>query len=298
MSSLRTYQKDPKHVLSQAIQLFKSSNKKTLVVEGKSDSKFFHQWMDPSSDVRVIDVDGKENVEAVYRLWVRDQRSKNDCLYLVADVDYDFIVNNKIKFNDDCFLYNFYCKSSNKPLYNDLESFLFNTSALEKLLVNYLTSKDEASLVRDQIEQLSKVIGCYRAANEILSIGQRTTIIDGLNLVEFCEIKNFKFNILSFKDRLKSYSPRKLDLDEFYEKATELNSSSQPKWFFSRGHDITEILALYLTEKTGKNIYSNSVELNLRLAANIQTFKKSTVGEQLIHLTTRDGLKFLEEIDL
>lgn len=298
MSSLRKYQKEPKYVLSQAIQLFKSSRKKTLVVEGESDYKFFHQWMDPSSDIRVVDVDGKENIESLYKLWVRDQKNKNNCLYLVADVDYDFIVYNKIKFNDDYFLYNFYCKSSNKPIYNDLESFLFNTSALEKLLVNYLIPKDQTSLVRDQIEKLTRVLGCYRAANEILSVGEKKTIIDGLNLIEFCEISRFSFNVSDFKDRLKQYSPRKLDLDEFYDKVDELNSSIQPKWFFSRGHDITEILSLYLTEKIGKNIHPKSIELNLRLAANIQTFKKSTVGEQLVNLTTRDGLKFLEEIDL
>lgn len=297
MSSLRKYQKDPKHVISNAVHLFRSSQKKTLVVEGVSDYKFFHQWMDPKSDIRVVDVDGKENVEEVYKLWLKSHKNINDCLYLVADVDYDFIINNKLKIIDDCFLYNFYCKSSNRPLFNDLESFLFNTSALEKLLVNYLIQKDQSQLIRDQVEQLTKIIGCYRAANEILSVGNKKTIIDGLNLLEFCEFKSFSFDVTTFKERLKSYSPRKLDLDEFYDKADELYSSTQPKWFFSRGHDITEILSLYLSAKIGKNIHPTAIELNLRLAANIQTFKKSTVGVQLTNLIVKDGLKFFEDAD-
>lgn len=298
MSSLRKFNIDPKYVVSNAVLFFRSSKKKTLVVEGISDHKFFLQWMDPKSDVRVIDVDGKENVEEVYKLWLRDHKNKDDCLYLIADVDYEFIINNKLKFIDDCFLYNFYCKSSNKPLFNDLESFLVNTSALEKLLVNYMIPKDETSLIRDQIEQLTKIVGCYRAANELLSVGKNKTIIDGLNLLEFCEFKSFRFNAVAFKERLKSYSPRKLDLDDFYDKADELFSSTHPKWFFSRGHDITEILSSYLSERNGMNIHPKAVELNLRLAANIQTFKKSTVGEQLIKLTLKDGLKFFEDVDL
>ncbi len=297
MSTLRPFQKNPTNVINSAIQLYKSTKTKTIVVEGESDHKFLKQWMLKDSSIRIVDVDGKSNVETIYEKWNRQYKEKNPCFYLLADLDYDYVVNQRLKFNDDVFIYNAFCKQNNNPLFNDLEVFLVNTIAFEKLLVNYLIDKNQANVIRGNLEKVTRKVGAIRAANELLSKNKQISILDGIKIKDFFIGNNFTFDSNSFVARLRLCSPRKLEVDDLIQLAGQLESDSNKIWYYSRGHDLTEFMALYLSDHTDRTIYSHQVELNLRLGANLSSYLGSPMGKQLQELLAQDQICFFESIE-
>ncbi|MCE1248237.1 MAG: hypothetical protein LWY06_16475, partial [Firmicutes bacterium] len=81
-----------------------------------------------------------------------------------------------------------------------------------------------------------------------------------------------------------------ISIDAFVEKLKEAAAGMQEKqWLICRGHDMTSVLALILSEKTGKNLNRSIVESNLRLAYEYEHFKETDLYKSIIRWEEKSG---------
>lgn len=282
MSSLRKYQIDPKHLLNSALTMYRSKKIRTAVVEGVCDKRFLSQWIPPNTAIRFDGLAGKKLVNTVYTNSQSKPYSNYDFLYFCADVDFDLIANKKLNTHPK-FVYNAYCLEEDKLHYNDLETYLVNTSAFEKVLVNLDIDISEASDLRERLERASRIIGSLRAADIIVQQTNklRSSVLNGLEVKAFFNSHDISFNQTKLFEALPNWSSYREYTDELVEAAKRLDRESPLSWSLSRGHDLTEMLALHLECRGQKGISAEKLELMLRLACEFAEFQKSPMGKRL-----------------
>lgn len=285
-----------------AINLFKSKKIVSIIVEGSTDkdllSGIFHEYIKNNS-VRFVSINGKQKVlDAIDKFNKKKQASEG--VFFLVDVDYDHLCNNLRV--DSNLIYSFYCNFENKIFFNDMEIFLINTIALEKIIINLGADSVDFDLLRSNLEKFSREIGCLRAADNVLNL-ENKSILDGVDLFEFISFSyekewSMSFDCEKLKSRLLASSPRKLDVDDLFNKSTELlNMYNYSSWILSRGHDVTRILEDFLINNTKKyvlkedkhgRIYATNVEVLLRMSAEKQDFLKTNVGIRISDILKKD----------
>jgi hypothetical protein len=282
VSSLRKFQKNPKHLLNTALTMFRSKKIQTAVVEGVCDKRFLSQWMSPENPLRFDGFDGKELVELAYADSKSKPYSAYDFLYFFADVDFDVLVQRGLN-RAPTFFYNAFCFDENRLHYNDLETYLLNTKALEKVLVNFDIEAKEASSLRELLERGSRLIGSLRAADVIVKRANRlsSSVLNGLDIRALFNARDLSFNEAELFKALPNWSNYREHTDELIETAQRLNRESPTEWHLSRGHDVTEMLALHLEQRGNRGMTPEKVELLLRLACELDDFRNSPMGKQL-----------------
>lgn len=282
MSSLRKFQKDPKVLLNYALSMYRSRRIRTAIVEGFCDKRFLGQWVPASAQIRFDGFDGKALVELAYINSRHKPYSDYEFLYFFADVDFDVIINKPLH-DHPAFVYNAFCFDEKRLHYNDLETFLINTNAFEKMLVNLDIDAKEAMELRGNLEKASRVTGSLRAADPIIQRmnNLRSSVLNGIEIKAFFNPRDLTFNEPEMNKALPRWSNYPEHTDELIEVARRLDRESPAIWSLSRGHDLTEMLALHLEGRGTRGITAEKIELMLRLACEFTDFECSPMGRQL-----------------
>ena len=289
MTGLQRFQKDPKHLIRTAFQLFRSRKIRTVVIEGISDRRFLEQWTKPTSSVRFDGMDGKRLVTDVYKASQASPYDKDRFLLYFADVDWDVIHSKSLIDNAD-FVYNAYCRNTKKVIYNDLECFLVNTRALEKTMANLDLDTSGATEIREKIEYATRQIGAFRAADEIVrrKLGKSNSILNGIEPLEFFDANSIHIDIAKLINYLPRWANYKEHVDDLVDCANQLLVDYTLPWSLSRGHDVTELLCEHFITRGTKGLRSDKIEMMLRLGCEMSAFKESPMGVNLqIADTTR-----------
>lgn len=282
MSSLRKFQNEPKHLLNSALNMFRSKKIRTVIVEGACDKRFLSQWIPAKAEIRFDGLYGKPLVDLVYKNSQLKPYSNYEFLYFFADVDFDVITNQPLHKHPK-FIYNAFCFEENRLHYNDLETYLINTSAFEKVLVNLDIDINEATGLRERLERASRVTGSLRAADIIVqqSNNLRSSILNGLEIRAFFNPRDIALNEIDLFKALPNWSNYREYTDDLIEEAKRLNRESPVSWSLSRGHDLTEMLLLHLEFRSQRGMTAEKLELMLRLACERADFQDSPMGKQL-----------------
>lgn len=282
MSSLRKFQKDPKVLLNNALSMYRSRRIRTAIVEGICDKRFLGQWVTAGASIRFDGFDGKPLVELAYKKSRLKPYSDYDFLYFFADVDFDVIADTPLH-DDPVFVYNAFCFDEKRCHYNDLESFLINTNAFEKVLVNFDIDAKEAKLLRSNLEKASRVIGSLRAADPIVQRANnlRSSVLNGIEIKAFFNPRELTFNEAEMNRALPRWSNYPLHVDDLIDTAKKLDREYPTIWSLSRGHDLTEMLALHLESRGQRGVTPDKIELMLRLACEFSDFERSPMGRRL-----------------
>jgi hypothetical protein len=283
MSSLRKFQKDPKVLLNNALSMFRSRRIRTAVVEGVCDKRFLGQWVPAGAPIRFDGFDGKPLVELAYTNSRLKPYSDYEFLYFFADVDFDLITKRPLH-DHPAFVYNAFCFDERRLHYNDLETFLINTSAFEKVLVNLDIEASEAAALRGHLEKASRVTGSLRAADPIVQRTQNlgSSVLNGVEIRGFFNPRDLTFNLADLSKALPRWSNYPLHTDDLLETAKRLDRESPTIWSLSRGRDLTEMLALHLESRGQRGITAEKIELLLRLACEFSDFERSPMGRRLV----------------
>lgn len=281
MSRLRTAQSNPTNLLNTARMMYRSKGEQTIVVEGKTDKFFLQQWCKEGAKIRFDGMAGKDLVEKVYKESKHPNYSDVG-LYFFADVDFDTVAGIEL-ISDPRFIYNAYCHNHSVVEYNDLEAFLVNNGALEKVLINHGIDRACASDIKRKLELASRYLGSLRAADIVIVKQMRlsSSILNGLEIEPFFDAQNLVFDQKAFEAQLPYWSNNRRYVDELLEEAEKINSANTKPWALSRGHDITEMLALHLAHVGSKGMRAERVESMLRMACELATFKASPMGRKL-----------------
>lgn len=282
MSTLRKYQKDPRTLLNTALSMFRSRKIRTVIVEGLCDKRFLAQWVPANAKIRFDGFDGKPFVEMAYKNSKIKPYSDFEFLYFFADVDFDMITKQQLH-DHPSFIYNAFCFQEKQLHHNDLETFLINTSAFEKVLANLDVNANEISSLRTKLEQASRITGCLRAADPLVQKANnlRSSVLNGLEIRGFFNPRDLSFNEGELIKALPRWSNYPLHVDDLCQMAKKIDRESPTLWTFTRGHDVTEMLALHLEHKGHKGMTGEKIELLLRLACEFTDFEKSPMGRQL-----------------
>ncbi|MBK8536853.1 MAG: hypothetical protein IPL59_18190 [Candidatus Competibacteraceae bacterium] len=282
MSSLRKFQIEPNYILNNALSMFRSKKIRTAIVEGVCDKRFLSQWIPLNAAIRFDGLDGKSLVNLVYKNSRLKPYSDYEFLYFFADVDFDVITNQPLHKHPK-FIYNVFCFEENRLHYNDLETYLINTSAFEKVLVNLDIDVNEAASLRERLERASRVTGSLRAADIIVqrSNNLRSSILNGLEIRPFFSSRDIAIDQGKLFKALPTWSNYREYTDDLVEAAKRLDRELPLGWSLSRGHDLTEMLALHLECRGQRGITAEKLELMLRLACELAEFQGSPMGKRL-----------------
>lgn len=275
-------------IVSTARQMLSGAKqRKTVIVEGVNDVRFFNQWYGDSNKVRFVSVDGKPNVFIVHGEYLKQKILKaRKAMFFCVDIDWDIIHKRPLLGSDD-FLCNSYCLISTTHYHNDLEGFLVNTIALKKVLSSYDIDMSNGQLnsLLTKMEDASRCIGKYRAADYIIQqkFGLYNSVLNGLNISVFFDVSNFKIDEQKLLSSMPSWSNYPAHITDLVNEASVLNQQYSHLWALSNGHDITEMLALYLEKKTAiRGLCKEKIEKELRLSCELADFIPTPMYKKLI----------------
>lgn len=264
MSTLRRYQERPNVLIDRAIQAYKSNRKKTIFVEGLNDKAFFRQWT--GDNIRYDGFFGKEKIEEIKRYMISNTKFNmyyNDFL-LIADVDYDLTSKLGVIKGIEYFVLD----DDGNHIYNDMDIFVLNSSALKKLFSTLRIDIDDCDLdeLKNKIESATRIFGRYRAADFKLTQGNvNSSILNGLEITRFLDAFTLSVDVSALEGNIGNWS-KSLDIDDLIAEAKEIDDEFKFKWALSRGHDATSILSCHLINKYDKKFASQSfVEEKLRI---------------------------------
>ena len=282
MSSLRRFQTDPKTLLNTALSLYRSKRIKTAVVEGICDKRFLNQWITPGTELRFDGFDGKKLVELAFVNSRLKPYVDHEFMYFFADVDFDGVANKSLH-DHPSFIYHVFCFDQRRVLFNDLETYLLNTTALEKVLANLDIEPEAAVGLRERLERASRNIGSFRAADSVVQrkLNLRSSILNGLELRAFFKDREIAIDTEALKKALPNWSNYREHVDELIDTAAKLDRESPTLWSLSRGHDATEMLALHLESRGHRGMSPEKIELMLRLACEFREFEQSPMAKRI-----------------
>ncbi|OTG79695.1 hypothetical protein B9T33_11180 [Acinetobacter sp. ANC 5054] len=275
--------KNPKFILSKAQQNIRSKQKDLYVfVEGEKDSRFLKNIGLVNNR---IGFDGFSGKKLVKKLLI-DSMNSPYCIFtkcfFIMDIDYDFLVNNKIQKYENVF-YHGYCNLNNLFFYNDLEMFLIHTKAFQKLL-NEFDIEEDANLLKSNLLSLAFEIGIYRLADELIVKKNmlNTSVLDGIMLEPFINIADFSFLDFEFKESLKLRSPKKDYLFDLFDQVDILKSEIKDINKTVKGHDFTELLEIFLKYNGKKWAKQTNLEMTLRVGCEANEFFNTDLGKSFI----------------
>jgi hypothetical protein len=84
-----------------------------------------------------------------------------------------------------------------------------------------------------------------------------------------------------FESAVRGCSQYKNLVDELFQEAVNINLKFPNKWSLSRGHDISELISIYLFDKFDIDLNSEDIEQCLRLAIDSEDMKVYSVTNSL-----------------
>lgn len=279
-SSLYRYQNNERTVIDRAIQNYRSKRKHTVFVEGLSDKDFIKQWSE--SDFIFDGFCGKPLIEAIHSLLTRDRvRGQfKEHMTLIADIDYDISAGlgrcSGVKY--------FVVDDGFNHIYNDLDVFLINTRALNKILVSLRIDidNDHVNKLRDLLSQATKKFGKYRCAEQALLKSYNGSILEGLDITPFYDPITLEVNEELLRKSIPNWS-KSLSIDELIETADKLEAENPLAWSLTRGHDATEILASHIKSAFGKKFVDRTyIERQLKLGCELYEFNNTGLCKHLV----------------
>jgi len=289
MSTLRRYQCDAARVVTNAKMIFSSSQRYTLVVEGEADLRLLRNWLNEKS-ARLEVVAGKENVKEV---WHKAKSLKFSSMYCVADLDYDLVANYS-PIIDSQFLY-VSMESTNSVddvECNDLEAALVRSNAFRKVMAQKCRSNDDTDKnfgefvgsLRERLRIASRNIGAFRAADLCYRrVNGRSPIGGDLRISDvFFDGKTISVDIEALAESLlRSSRTASVAMEEVVDNARSLLLKFDSGWQLCRGHDLTEMLGLHLTDQLNRRVSAREVEEDLRMACELETLFQTRFGRRL-----------------
>jgi hypothetical protein len=175
---------------------------------------------------------------------------------------------------------------------NDLESVLIRSSAFAKVLAQKYRRidldgenfHDIVEKLREKLRIASRNIGAFRAADLCYQRVNRRSAIGGeFSISEvFFDRVALTVNVDAVADALLKSSRLSLSaMEEVVAIAGELLLKFDSGWQLCRGHDLTKILGIYLTDCLGRNVSAREVEEDLRMACELETLHQTRFGKRL-----------------
>jgi hypothetical protein len=289
MSTLRRHQYDAGRVVTTAKMIFNSSQLHTLVVEGEADFRLLRNWLNDKC-ARLEIVNGKDNVKDV---WRRAKSMKFSPLHCLADLDYDLVAD-YTPIIDSQFVYVSMeeGQSAQEIECNDLESVLIRSSAFTKVLAQKYQRIDFGKenfhefveKLRENLRTASRNIGAFRAADLCYyRVNRRSAIGSDFGITDvFFDRVTLAIDIDAVADALLRSSRLSFSaMEEVIGIARELLVKFDSGWQLCRGHDLTKLLAIYLTDRLGRNVSAREVEEDLRMACELETLYQTRFGKRL-----------------
>lgn len=273
---LKAYNDKPDFAYNRARQAFNVTKKRTVVVEGESDKDYFERWV---SGCKFHACSGKDAVIGVYEYYRRRRQRDLEFMCFVVDLDYDRILGGDL-IEDECFIYN---SLSSDVVFNDLEVFLVNTEAFEKVLSQFGFDDGDVSRIRHELRDASSVLGSFRAADFFVrrNNGLSRSVLNGLNVTHCFDANNIYVDPGVVGDVIgRSSGYGGLYLDELIDKARHLRNDYCGGWELSRGHDVTDMLSLFLREQGVGRFGRLDLEILLRRECEKSSFEGSPVGRR------------------
>lgn len=289
MSTLRRHQCDAGRIVKNAMMIFASSQKHTLVVEGEADLRLLKNWLNEKY-ARLETVNGKDNVKEV---WRKAKAMRITLLHCLADLDYDLVA----EYNpiiDDQFVY-VSMEGGQHPHdveCNDLESALIRSNAFRKVMAQKYRHKDLAegdfqshvNSLREKLRVASRNIGAFRAADlRYRRLNNSSPIGGNFNITDvFFDRVTLRVDTDALaQSLLRSSRTSLMAMEEVVETARHLLSKFDSGWQLCRGHDLTEMLGMYFSDQLGRNVSTREVEEDLRMACELETLYQTHFGKRL-----------------
>jgi hypothetical protein len=231
-----------------------------LILEGDKDARFFRTYIEPSK-CRIVNAINKDN--AVRLLDILESESFIGVL-AVVDADFD-ILEGKIPTSSNLLLTD----------YHDLEIMLFNSQALEKVLIEFGSVEKIVNFeqrieteIRTALFEAGRIIGYLRW----LSLQQRLGLdFEDLSFNRFLDEGSLKVDTAALIRAVKDHSQlHNLDDSELIRDLENLMSNNQDMLQICCGHDISAVLSFGLRKIVGSNnagdVKQEIIERSLRLA--------------------------------
>jgi len=207
-------------------------------------------------------------------------------MFFCVDVDWDF-VHKFPPMNKEFVIMNSACLITNKHFYNDMEIFLVNTVALDKVLASYDidTSKSHIRDLKNKIEVASRIIGKYRAADNITKnrLSLYKSVLNGLDAMTYFDSKTLTINEASLIAAMPSWSNYPHHVDDLIKDAEILERNNPQPWSLSNGHDVTEMLAEYIKFLMGyRELSKEKIERELRLSCELHDFSSTPMYSKMV----------------
>lgn len=268
--TLKDIAEDQKTFLDEAYGVFRSKTyNKFIFVEGFWDKSFLKKKGFIENDYFYLGMCGKSMVTSTHTHFkLTHPYNKISKIAFVIDNDYDHIVNS-IKDENNIFIHSV-CNTTKNHYFNDLECYLVNSCSLVDWLDEFGLKPKQISLLKEEVERESRRVGKYRAANELLkkikNLPQKSTILFKFEIEEFFDHRNFLFLERAFESKIKISSSYKSLVNELFAISASLDSKYSEPWHLSRGHDVTELISLYLLNRFSINLSAKEIEQYLRLS--------------------------------
>jgi hypothetical protein len=266
------------HLHAQVVATTVSNSKKVwIIVEGNSDVKFLsHCFELDEFRYGFISANSKDHVLAALDELVQRGRSNFVCL---VDVDLDFALR-KVSRHHTRLCYVSLDEKNCDCI--DLESALFRTVALRKVLVEYeLITFDNASTqtekFREAFRKAAAEIGAVRFA--LAKMDLRKQITDGHVLSAF----DASTQTLRQDDFLSAIIRLLPDHnhENFRANVTHARNKFGSAWQLCRGHDLSLLLADTISFKLNRTVASCHIERQLRIGCERDSFEVTLFGRSL-----------------
>lgn len=281
---------------NEAALLHRASSVVTIFVEGENDKRFFQNFLHRNI-ARIKPVDGRENMMML--LDKLRERLPNH-VYCLADIDFD-VVRDQVRNYPSLTYVSF---ESGKVGYeaNDLESALFQTGALNKVLSYALNEQDLDESFDEWVDQFreklriaASYLGSTRVADLEMNHGRAVyTNILKINPHIWKDIfdpetqtvkkKDFRLAILrgvSQQDQSRS--------SDFFDLARQYEEAWGQSWGLCRGHDLMAMCTAFLQSLGVEFNSATPLEKMLAISCDLQMLANTKLGTLLKKFKTSDG---------
>lgn len=271
---LHRHSTTPEAAVRSAKFLFESKKQETVFVEGLKDCRFYNQYK--TSDLRIQELGSKDKVLDAFNFCSKTKEYENQTyMHFVVDLDKDVLLNKQL-INAQQFNYHVWHKSRQHG-FNDLESYLVSSNPFDKILANFDEDLNNIPSLRNNLYISASFIGAFRLADELIQQqkGLAKTILDGLIILDdwidnsMCLDQQAVVNAITL--RLKNNPNQQLLVQE----AQKIFTQRLSDILLCRGHDLSKIMTVGIEKRHRVRLNEESIELNLRLAAEKAILDKS-----------------------
>jgi len=279
---------------------FDNDGMQTIVVEGETDYRLFRQWL-IEKNARLENVDGKPNVKEI---WRKAKERKFSAIHCIADLDFDFVLRDN-PIIDEQFIY-VSIKDGNSDAdieCNDLESALIRSHSLSKVMSQKYRGNDlyqnfemKIAELREHLRIAARDVGAFRAAEQLLFLTRKISAIGSNFTINEDFFDSIDINV-DF-EKLASFLRRGsgvigYGIEEVISNATKLTKKYAVGWQLCRGHDLTEMLALHVSNIVGRKVSVREIEEDLRMACELEMINATRFGSRLLNIGKINGRPLL-----